>query len=237
MNSRPLPEFEEYVEVILFYKGIDVPTRQILDSKGVVPRMSVADAKKAIQELANHSQIWNDGTYTRNKSSNTSDELATIQAQLNNLGMEIKKVNERVYIAQVGCELCKEPHYTKECSLKEEGKTLKEAYYTQFGVLFSQEIRASTNVAIKNQGASIKALEIQIGQMSKVLQERGSRSLPSSTKTNPIGHVKSITTTEKAEILKEDDKMPLTELSRVTIPFPDRLKENDYGEKEILMKL
>nr|GEX17866.1 hypothetical protein [Tanacetum cinerariifolium] len=33
----------------LFYKGLDVPTRQIFDSKGDVPKMSVADAKKAIE--------------------------------------------------------------------------------------------------------------------------------------------------------------------------------------------
>ncbi|GJY35017.1 hypothetical protein Tco_0420395 [Tanacetum coccineum] len=74
-------------EVILFYNGLDVQTRQILDSK----------------------------------------------AQLNNLGREIKKVNEKVYATQVGCEQCKGPYYTKDCPLKEEGKTLKEAYYTQFG--------------------------------------------------------------------------------------------------------
>ncbi|GKE65697.1 hypothetical protein Tco_1519858 [Tanacetum coccineum] len=36
-----------------------------------------------------------------------------------------------------------------------------------------KEIRASTDAAIRNQGASIKTLDIQIGQMSKVLQERG----------------------------------------------------------------
>ncbi|GJY93953.1 uncharacterized mitochondrial protein-like protein [Tanacetum coccineum] len=43
------------------------------------------------------------------------------EAQLNNLGREIKKVNEKVYAAQVGCEQCKGPHYTKYCPLKEEG--------------------------------------------------------------------------------------------------------------------
>ncbi|GKA26043.1 hypothetical protein Tco_0712152 [Tanacetum coccineum] len=47
------------------------------------------------------------------------------------------------------------------------------------------EIRASTDATIRNQGASNKTLEIQIGQMSKVLQERGFGSLPNSTKTNP----------------------------------------------------
>ncbi|GKF18540.1 hypothetical protein Tco_0063458 [Tanacetum coccineum] len=67
------------------------------------------------------------------RSTKTSDGLAAIQAQLNNLGREIKKVNEKVYAAQVGCEQCKGLHYTKDCPLKEEGKTIEEAYYTQFG--------------------------------------------------------------------------------------------------------
>ncbi|GKC65174.1 retrovirus-related pol polyprotein from transposon TNT 1-94 [Tanacetum coccineum] len=103
-------------EVIWFYKGLDVPTRQILDSKGAIPSMKAADAKKAIQEMADYSQKWHNGTSTRCRSTETFDGLASIQAQLNNLGREIKKVNEKV-----------------------------------------------------NQGASIKALEIQIGQMSKMM--------------------------------------------------------------------
>ncbi|GJZ77098.1 hypothetical protein Tco_0641770 [Tanacetum coccineum] len=43
-------------EVILFYKGLDVPTRQILNSKGAIPTTKAADAKKAIQDMADHSQ-------------------------------------------------------------------------------------------------------------------------------------------------------------------------------------
>ncbi|GKE22698.1 hypothetical protein Tco_1434210 [Tanacetum coccineum] len=87
------------------------------------------------------SKKWHDGASTRNKSGNTSNGLDAIQAQLNNLGREIKKVNEKVYAAQVRCELCNGPHYTKDCPLKEEGKTLEEAYYTQFGLLFRQTKR------------------------------------------------------------------------------------------------
>ncbi|GKD25196.1 hypothetical protein Tco_1231410, partial [Tanacetum coccineum] len=116
------------------------------------------------------------------------------------------------------CEQCKGPHYTKDCPLEEEGKTLEEAYCTQFAAPFQgggyktttlgfyqrnnanplyqerrksiedtlskfmsesakrheensnllKEIRASMDVAIRNQGASIKTLEIQIRKMSKV---------------------------------------------------------------------
>nr|GEV55777.1 hypothetical protein [Tanacetum cinerariifolium] len=117
--------------------------------------------------MADHSQKWQDGTSTRNKSSNASDGLAVIQAQLNNLCKEIKKVNERV----------------------------------------------------------------------KVLQERGYGSLSSLTEINPRDHVNSITTTEEAETFKEDDKMPLIELSRATILFPGCWKENGYDEKELLKEL
>ncbi|GJS39565.1 homeodomain-like protein [Tanacetum coccineum] len=161
----------EMQEVILFYNGLEVLTRQILDSKGAIPTKTTADAK--------HNSI-------------------------------ILKVNEKVYAAQVGCEQCKGHHYTKDCPLKEEGKTLKGAYYTQFGVPFQRggQYRAGAsgfyqrnNANPSNQGASIKTLEIQIGQMSKVLQERGFRSLPSSIETNPRDHVKWISTIVEADIV------------------------------------
>ncbi|GJZ99378.1 hypothetical protein Tco_0671929 [Tanacetum coccineum] len=62
-----------------------------------------------------------------------------------------------------------------------------------------KEIQASTDAAIGNQGASIKTLEIQIGQMSKVLQERGFGSVPSSTEANLRDQVKSISTIIEAD--------------------------------------
>ncbi|GJS13307.1 hypothetical protein Tco_0407779 [Tanacetum coccineum] len=70
-----------------------------------------------------------------------------------------------------------------------------------------KEIRASTDAAIRNQGASIKTLEIQIGQMSKVLQERGFRSLPSSTETN-----------------LRDQGIQHRSIFSETVPFPRRLQ-------------
>ncbi|GJY16485.1 retrovirus-related pol polyprotein from transposon TNT 1-94 [Tanacetum coccineum] len=81
-------------EVILFYNGLEVPTRQILDSKGVIPTKTTSDAKVAIQEMAEYSKKWHNGT-SRTRSTETSNGLAAIQAQLNNLGREIKKLNEK----------------------------------------------------------------------------------------------------------------------------------------------
>ncbi|GJV86482.1 hypothetical protein Tco_1530420 [Tanacetum coccineum] len=76
---------------------------QILDLRGTIPTKTVADAKVAIQEMVEYSQKWHNGT-SRTRSTETSDGLAALQAQLNNLGRVIKKVNEKVYATQVGCE-------------------------------------------------------------------------------------------------------------------------------------
>ncbi|GJZ75298.1 retrovirus-related pol polyprotein from transposon TNT 1-94 [Tanacetum coccineum] len=98
-----------------------------------------------------------------------------------------------------------------------------------------KEIRASTNAAIRNQGASIKTLETQIEQMSKVLQERGFKSLPSSMETNPRDQVKSISTAKADSseihrircgpyaILGTQHRSIFSE----TVPFPRRLQ--NYG--------
>nr|GEU96760.1 hypothetical protein [Tanacetum cinerariifolium] len=45
-------------EVILFYNRLDIPTRQILDLKSVIPTKTAADVKVAIQEVAEYSQKW-----------------------------------------------------------------------------------------------------------------------------------------------------------------------------------
>ncbi|GJT49135.1 hypothetical protein Tco_0975292 [Tanacetum coccineum] len=108
--------------------------RQLLNSKGshTLPNC-LLKLKIPFPEMAGYSQKWHNGTSSRTRSTKTSDGLAAIQVQLNNLGREIKKVNKKVYAAQVGCELCKGPHYTKDYPQKEERKVLEEAYYTQFG--------------------------------------------------------------------------------------------------------
>nr|GFC13561.1 putative retrotransposon Gag domain, ribonuclease H-like domain protein [Tanacetum cinerariifolium] len=50
-----------------------------------IPSKTNADAKVAIQEMVEYSQKWHNGT-SRTRSTETSDGLAAIQAQLNNLG-------------------------------------------------------------------------------------------------------------------------------------------------------
>ncbi|GJU79171.1 hypothetical protein Tco_1276241 [Tanacetum coccineum] len=170
--------------------------------------------------MAEYSQKWHNGT-SRGRSTETSDGLAAIQAQLNNL--------ER----RQSMEDTLSKFMSESSKRHEENSNL------------IKEIRAMIDVAIRNQGASIKTLEIQIGQMSKVLQERGFGSLPRSTETNPKDQVKSISTIIKAvsysichirssqyAVSTEQNSKMFYKSRQTTFPFLSQL-DNHYCKEEV----
>nr|GEU51766.1 putative reverse transcriptase domain-containing protein [Tanacetum cinerariifolium] len=203
-----------------------ITTWEDLKIKFLIKYCPPARTAKKMEEINNFQQEPDENLYQawerfkellmKSRTAKTSDELSAIQAQLNNLGREIKKVNEKVYAAQVGCELwgykaitsrfCQRnnmnPSYQERRKSMEDtlSKFMSESTkrHEEKSNLI-KEIQALMDVAIRNKGAPIKTLEIQIGQMSKVLHERGFGSLSSSTKTYSRDHVKSISTIVEAD--------------------------------------
>ncbi|GKA29293.1 hypothetical protein Tco_0715538 [Tanacetum coccineum] len=180
----------EMQEVILFYNGLDILTRQILDSRGAIPTMTAADAKKAIQEMAEYSQKWHNGTSRGRKAYYTQFGGPFQEGGYRATAPGYFQRNNTNPLYQQRRQSMKD---TLSKFMSELAKTHEE------NSNLIKEIRAMADAAIRNQGASIKTLEIQIGQMSKVLHERGFGSLPSSTETNPRDQVKSISTTTEAD--------------------------------------
>ncbi|KAL5562070.1 hypothetical protein UlMin_031817 [Ulmus minor] len=83
---------------------------------------------------------------------------------------------------------------------QEKKPTMEEAF-TQFmtrTTAFIDETRAN----FRNQGASIRNLEHQVGEISKLLTERGQGALPSNTERNPREEVKAITLRSGKELEK-----------------------------------
>nr|GEV35897.1 ribonuclease H-like domain-containing protein [Tanacetum cinerariifolium] len=112
---------------------------------------TVFDAKVAIKEMAEYSQKWHNRT-SRTRSTKTSEGLAAIQAQLNNLGREIKKNNVN-------------PSYQEQRRSMEETMSKFKSESTKRHEENSnmiKEIEASTDAVVRNKGALIKTLEIQI---------------------------------------------------------------------------
>ncbi|GJR73244.1 hypothetical protein Tco_0085609 [Tanacetum coccineum] len=162
--------------------------------------------------LTEMQEKWHNGT-SKLRSTETSDRLAAIQAQLNNLGREIKKVNEKVYAAQVGCEKCKEPHYTKDFPLKEERKTLEEAYYTQFGGPF--------------QGGGYKADTLGFYQRNNANPSHQERRQSMEDTLR-----KRIWKSTQYAVSTAENHTTMYETKQTTIPFLSRLNGYYYEEKK-----
>ncbi|GKA98138.1 ribonuclease H-like domain-containing protein [Tanacetum coccineum] len=191
--------------VILFYNGLDVPTRQILDSKGAIPTKTAADAKIAIQEMAEYSQngitehlqkpevlkLLTDWLLYKPSSTTLGERLRRAPYQP---GGQYRAAGPRFYQRNNGNSSYPDRRQTLEESLTKFMAESAKSHEENLNII--KEIRASTDANIRNQGASIKTFEIQIGQMSNVLQERGIGGLPDSTEPNPRDHVKSISTTK-----------------------------------------
>ncbi|GKA26764.1 hypothetical protein Tco_0712873 [Tanacetum coccineum] len=136
----------EMHEVILFYNGLDVPTRQILDSRGVVPTKTDVDAKTAIQEMAEYSQKWHNRTSRGRRGG-------------------YKATTPRYYQRNNANPSYQERRHSMEDTLRKVMSESAKRHEENSNLI--KEIRATIDASIRNQGASIKTLEIQIGKMSK----------------------------------------------------------------------
>ncbi|GKC17982.1 hypothetical protein Tco_1014764 [Tanacetum coccineum] len=94
---------------------------------GPIPGMTPTQALTAIQTMADHSQKWLDGSFSKNKESSSNFEgIAVIVNKLENLSRDMKKLKENVHAIQVGCQICGGGHLDKDFPLNEEVKSVKE---------------------------------------------------------------------------------------------------------------
>ena len=102
-----------------------------------------------------------------------------------------------------------------------------------------------TDVVIQNNSASIRNLEVQIGQLSSMLTERIARTLLSNTVTNPKEHVNAISlrsgqTYEEPKVTNakqdeamdnEESKMKEAKSEMKEVEQAEKTKENERASK------
>ncbi|XP_027347985.1 uncharacterized protein LOC113859397 [Abrus precatorius] len=131
-----------------------------------------------------------------------------------------------------------------------EKKSNLEELMTKF-IQTSKSRFQSMETALRNQQASIHNLEIQLGQISRLLLERPQGSLPCNTETNPREQVNAVTLrsgrtlqekgkqeTEKDAVEEEDkcqeetvEKPPVVKEFIPPLPYPARLKKDKDDEQ------
>ncbi|GJZ19650.1 hypothetical protein Tco_0556240 [Tanacetum coccineum] len=65
--------------VHIFYTGLDIPTRIMLDYKGFIPLVTPTQSLKSIQVMADHSHNWYDVATTKERVKDFSDNVDTMK--------------------------------------------------------------------------------------------------------------------------------------------------------------
>ncbi|GJR00284.1 ribonuclease H-like domain-containing protein [Tanacetum coccineum] len=103
----PLHNLNCQQKVHIFYTGLDISTRKILDSNGFIPLMTPTQALELILVMADHSHDWYDETTTRERINDVMDNVDAIH------------------------ESFKREHSTKEHPLKKEDEPIKHSRYME----------------------------------------------------------------------------------------------------------
>ncbi|GKD44881.1 ribonuclease H-like domain-containing protein [Tanacetum coccineum] len=183
----PLHDLNCQQKVHIFYTGLDISTRKILDSNGFIPLMTPTQALESIQVMADHSHDWYDETTTRERINDVLDNVDAIH------------------------ESFKGEHLTKEYPLKKEDEAIKHSRYMESLeetiIKFCEDtIKKQTaddermRKILENTESNIRALKTT----TKNLQEKAYQ-LTHKVLTNTGEKVKAITTMGK-ENMKEPVK-------------------------------
>ncbi|GJR40009.1 hypothetical protein Tco_1215693 [Tanacetum coccineum] len=207
----PLQDLNCQQKVHIFYTGLDISTRKILDSNGFIPLMTPTQALESIQVMADHSHNWYEETTTRERINDVLDNVDTIH------------------------ESFKGQHLTKEYPLKKEDEAIKPSRYMESlkgTIIKFYEDTIKKQIAddermrkiLENTESNIGALKTR----TKNLQEKAYQ-LTHKVLTNTREKVKAITTMDK-----ENTKEPVPRELPPTL-FLRHLKEqmgSPYSTRE-----
>ncbi|XP_071713440.1 uncharacterized protein [Rutidosis leptorrhynchoides] len=107
LHNCPQHGLNNFNKVQIFYKGVNVPTRKEIDiaAGSSLMKKTLDEAYEIISETATHSYDCTE----------TSDELASVKAQLVTFKRQMKSITKEMHAIKVGCELCQGLHLTKDC--------------------------------------------------------------------------------------------------------------------------
>lgn len=117
-----------------FYKWLNIPTRQLVDSQLPIPMKNATDGYAAIEAMAKHALLWHENSkqYTKKATNETTDGIAVITTKLDSLGRDMNKLTQHVHAIEVGCDRYKGPHLNRNCP--KEDQMTEEAKYGAFGI-------------------------------------------------------------------------------------------------------
>lgn len=119
-------------EVSIIYDGVNVTTRQLLDSQGPLMKKPPAIIKTLVEEFSKHSREYHNTRNDMNRGMVNSvfDDMAAMMAKLEIMDRRMTKIDQSIHAIWVGCDNCSGPHLTEDCDLDENGNLKAQVCYS-----------------------------------------------------------------------------------------------------------
>ncbi|KAL4363490.1 hypothetical protein GQ457_04G017090 [Hibiscus cannabinus] len=194
----PMHGFNEWTKVIMFYNGVNAPTRMMLDASanGTLLDKSAEEATEILDRLANNDYQFpstRKGMTRRNVTAYELEPTDAISAQLAALTNMVKNLQRPSNSQEVKNQLPQQqPPSTSslENSLNAfMNKT--ESYMTETSKFMGRtdSFINRAEIRMQSQEAALKSLETQVGQFAQMLSARPQGNLPSNTEVaRGMGH-------------------------------------------------
>lgn len=186
----PEHKLNKYEQLQIFYNGLNIATRRMLDFKEPIPKMIANEGLKKIEEIAQHSATWHEEQTTR------VDNTIEVQYMLKNLEeveSDMLLLTGEVKMVQHSFNPPLEGRVTNlEKEIKKLMKETNKKQYESEKTVW--ELKKEYDSVLKNQAAAIRRLESQVGKLAESVRNRDNGELRSTTETNPRDLAHAITT-------------------------------------------
>ncbi|PWA55153.1 hypothetical protein CTI12_AA434730 [Artemisia annua] len=186
----PEHKLNKHEQLQIFYNGLNIETRRILDFKEPIPKMTAARGLEKIDEIARHSSTWN---AKQEPVPYEPDELDSILKNIEKDESDMNSLTVEVNMVQHSFD---DPINRRVTDLERViKKFIKDSYQNQRK---NQEtiwgIKMEYDGVLKSQANAIRKLEAQLGNLAKTIKDRSAGELRSTTETNPRDLAHAITT-------------------------------------------
>ncbi|KAL5546579.1 hypothetical protein UlMin_006266, partial [Ulmus minor] len=185
-----------------FYNGLLSNTQTVVDaaSGGAFFNKSPEEGYDLIEVMAGNNFVKSERSAQKRPAGlHDLDAFNKLAAQVALLNNKFKSLNVASVLI-VSCENCAENHSNVECQFVGQAQ---ENSPDQVNYVANNQRQFNPNSNYYNPG--IRNLEHQVGEISKLLTERGQGSLPSNTERNPREEAKAITLRSGKELEKSKE--------------------------------
>ena len=179
----PEHKFNKLEQIQIFYNGLNLDTRRMLDAQEPIPKMTACKGMERIEEMARHSAMWHEDEKSPTEFDSS---FKKFECEVRSLTEQVKMV-EHHFNNRFEGRVSNIEKVIKKLLIRSDNK-----HRDNERIIW--EFKNRYDKRLEDHATTIKRLEDQVGRLAQLIRKRDPGELPSTTETNPKDLANAITT-------------------------------------------